>query len=64
MCASQTVVVLIEVHHLEAVELIRHFLDLLFLSRLLNLDSFRVPTVKEGCQPLESPDERRGKPTI
>lgn len=52
MCASQTVVVLIEVHHLEAVELIRDFLDLLFFSRLLDLDPFRVPTVKEGCVSL------------
>jgi hypothetical protein len=35
--------VLIKVHHLEAVELIRDFLDLLLLARLDNLYAFGIP---------------------
>jgi hypothetical protein len=35
--------VLVEVHHLEAIELIGDFLDLLFLSRLDSLNAWSVP---------------------
>lgn len=43
MCASQAVHVLIEVHHLEAVELIRNLFDLLLLARLYDFDTFSIP---------------------
>lgn len=38
---------LIEIHHLEAVELIRHLLDILLLIRLLHLDTFGVPALNK-----------------
>lgn len=44
MCPSQAVMVLVEVHHLEAVELIRHGLDLLLLVLWNNFDAFRIPS--------------------
>lgn len=43
MCASQTVHVLVEVHHLEAVELVRDLFDLFLLARLDDLYAFSVP---------------------
>lgn len=36
-------VVFIEVHHLKAVELSRHFMDLFLLAFLIVLDTFGVP---------------------
>jgi hypothetical protein len=41
--AAQAVVVLIEVQHLETLELLRHLLDLLLLARLLLLHARIVP---------------------
>ena len=41
---SQAVVMLIEVHHLEAIELCRNIFDLLLLLRLSLLDAFSVPS--------------------
>lgn len=43
MRASQTVVVLIEVHHLETIELVRNLLNLLLLTRLDDLDALGIP---------------------
>jgi len=43
MCSAQAVVMLVEVHHLEPVELSRDLLDLLRFARLLDLNSFGVP---------------------
>lgn len=43
MGASQAVVVLIEVHHLESIELIRYLFDLLCLARLNLLDAWGIP---------------------
>lgn len=43
MGASQAVVVLIEVHHLKAVELVGDLLDLLCLAGLDHLDAFGIP---------------------
>jgi hypothetical protein len=37
------VVVLIEVHHLEAIELVRHLFDLFLLARLDNLHAWSIP---------------------
>lgn len=50
MRAPQTVHVLIEVHHLEAVELIRHFLNVFLLIRLLDLDTFGIPAPNDQGQ--------------
>lgn len=47
VCPSEAMVVLIEIHHLEAVELVRHFLDFLFFPGLLDFDTFSVPRVGE-----------------
>jgi len=44
MCAPQAVMVLIEVHHLEAIELVRHFLDLFLLARLNDLHAWSIPS--------------------
>ena len=44
MCASQAVVVLVEVHHLESVELVRDLFDLLCLTRLDDFHTLCVPT--------------------
>src|SRR5689334_12527429 len=41
--ASQTVHVFVEVHHLEAVELVCNFLNLFLFSRLNNLDTWSIP---------------------
>lgn len=41
--APETVMVFVEVHHLESVELIRDFFDLLLLVRLLDFDTFCIP---------------------
>jgi hypothetical protein len=41
--ASQTMHVLVEVHHLESIELIADFLDLLLLAWLDGFNTFRVP---------------------
>ena len=41
--SPQAVMVLIEVHDLETIELPRHLLDLLFLAGLDLLDAFSVP---------------------
>ena len=41
--ASQAVVVLVEVHHLETLELFGDFIDLLLLAGLLNFDTGGVP---------------------
>lgn len=50
MCAAKTVHVFVEVHHLEAVELIRDFLDLLLLPGLNGLDTLSVPfDICAGC---------------
>lgn len=49
VCAAETVVVLVEVHHLEAVELVRDLLDLLLLAWLDDLHAFGVPVY---CQLL------------
>jgi hypothetical protein len=55
MGTSQAVVVLIEVHHLETVELIWDLLDLLCLAGLDDLDAFRIPS---HCQlALEEGDD-------
>jgi hypothetical protein len=43
MCAPQAVHVLVEIHHLEPIELRRHLLDLLCLARLYNLDTLSIP---------------------
>jgi hypothetical protein len=43
MRASEAVHVLVEVHHLETVELIGHCLDLLFLAWLNHFDTRRIP---------------------
>ena len=43
MGPSQAVVVLIEVHHLESIELIRYLFDLLCLARLNLLDAWGIP---------------------
>jgi hypothetical protein len=43
MCAPQAVHVLVEIHHLEPIELRRHLLDLLRLARLLHLDALGIP---------------------
>lgn len=40
---SQAVHVLVEVHHLEAVELVRNLLYLLLLARLLDFDALGIP---------------------
>jgi len=56
--------VLIEVHHLEAVELVRDLLDLLLLAGLLKLDTFGVPGEEARSAQLSgwrSRRERRGK---
>ena len=57
MGASQAVMMLIEVHHLEPVELIGDFLDLFFLARLLNLDAFCVPFRPSVRRPMESTEK-------
>lgn len=44
MCTAETVVVLVEIHHLEAVELVGNLLDLLGLSWLDDLYTFSVPS--------------------
>lgn len=41
--APERVMVFVEVHHLESVELIRDFFDLLLLARLLDFDTFCIP---------------------
>lgn len=43
MRPSQTVVMLVEIHHLEPLELVRDSLDFFLLSRLLYLDAICVP---------------------
>lgn len=43
MRSSQTVVMLVEIHHLEPVELVRDSLDFLLLAWLLYLDAICVP---------------------
>jgi len=43
MGAAQTVVVLVEIHHLKAVELIGDLLDLLFLAWLDHLHAGGIP---------------------
>jgi hypothetical protein len=43
MGTAQAVVVLVEVHHLKAVELIGHFLDLLCLTGLDDFHAFGIP---------------------
>jgi hypothetical protein len=43
MRAPQAVHVLVEVHHLEPIELRRHLLDLLRLARLLHLNALGIP---------------------
>jgi hypothetical protein len=43
MCAPQAVHVLVEIHHLEPIELRRHLLDLLRLARLNHLDAIGIP---------------------
>ena len=43
MCSSQAMMMLIEVHHLETIELVRHSLDLLCFSRLDRLDAMSIP---------------------
>lgn len=48
MSTSETVHVLIEVHHLEAVELSRNLLDLFLLARLLEFDAFGIPRTVES----------------
>lgn len=45
MGASETVHMLVEVHHLESVELIGHCLDLLLLALLDILDALSIPVV-------------------
>lgn len=45
MRASQTVHVLIKVHHLEAIELVRDLLDLFLLSRLNDFDTLCIPVL-------------------
>lgn len=44
MSASQTVHMLVEVHHLEAIELVRNLLDLLLLAGLDDLYTLSIPT--------------------
>lgn len=48
MCPTETVHVLIEVHHLEAIELIGDRLNIRLLVGLLNLDTFGVPSSSRG----------------
>ena len=43
MCASQAVVVLVEVHHLHAFELLGDLPYLLLLTRLFDLNTLRIP---------------------
>lgn len=43
MCASQTMHVLVEIHHLESIELIRSFLYLLRLPIRYNFNTFSIP---------------------
>jgi len=45
MCSAQTVVVFVEVHHLEAVELSRHLLDLFGLIVGNGFDTLGGPTI-------------------
>ena len=44
--ASQAVMMLVEVHHLEAVELGRHLCNLFLLARLFDFDTFCIPAHK------------------
>lgn len=46
MSATETVHVLVEIHHLEAVELGGDLLDLILLARLGELDAFSIPVAK------------------
>lgn len=58
--ASKAMHVLIEVHHLEAVELVRHGLYLFLLSRLSDFDARRIPAdVRSRCRSVLT--ERRHK---
>ena len=43
VCASQAVVVLVEVHHLHALELLRDLPYLLLLAGLFDLNTLRIP---------------------
>ena len=43
VCATKTVMMLIEIHHLHSLELLRNLPYLLFLARLLDFDTLRVP---------------------
>lgn len=43
MGPSQTVMVFIEVHHLHPFELLRNFVNLFLLARLLMFDAFGIP---------------------
>lgn len=43
MRPAQTMHMLVEIHHLEAIELVGDILDVLLLIRLLDLDTLGVP---------------------
>ena len=43
MSSSEAVMVLVEIHHLEAIELGRDFCDLVLLTLLLEFDAFCIP---------------------
>lgn len=51
MGTSEAVHVLVEVHHLEAIELVGNRLDLISLARLDNLNTFCIP---EGVSVADS----------
>jgi hypothetical protein len=55
VCATEAVVVLVEVHHLEAVELVGDFLDLLCLTGLDDFYAGGVPVSLSSAAFLESP---------
>lgn len=43
VCPSKAVMVLVEIHHLESIELIRDFFDLLLFTRLNHFYTLGVP---------------------
>lgn len=53
MCASETMMMLVEVHHLKSIELLRDLPDLLFLPRLLNLNAMRIPYISAISHQLQ-----------
>jgi hypothetical protein len=63
MGSTESMVVFVEVHHLEPTELVGDLLDLVLLTRLLGLDAGGVPTnvVRHFCSVGNGMDTEDGR---